>query len=312
MRIAFMGTPDFAVPALHALHHAGHEIVAVYCQPARPAGRGRKIRPCAVQQAAEALNIPVYAPLKLKKQPEEFERFNALNLDVAVVAAYGLILPAEMLNAPRLGCLNIHASLLPRWRGASPIQSAIWAGDQQSGVSIMKMDIGLDTGDVYLEGVLPITLQTTAQSLHDDLSALGGKLIVQTIKNLIDNPSLTSTPQSEDGVIYARQLTKEDGKIDWSLSAKEIDQQIRALTPWPGTYTNLDGNLLKITKATLSQDKGSAAAGTVHQTSNRLIVTCGDQHTIELLEVQLAGKKAMSVQDFLRGYTINSGTVLGK
>ncbi|CAI3946249.1 Methionyl-tRNA formyltransferase (Fmt) (PDB:1FMT) [Commensalibacter communis] len=307
-----MGTPDFAVPALHALHHAGHEIVAVYCQPARPAGRGRKIRPCAVQQAAVTLNIPVYAPLKLKKQPEEFERFNALNLDVAVVAAYGLILPAEMLNAPRLGCLNIHASLLPRWRGASPIQSAIWAGDQQSGVSIMKMDIGLDTGDVYLEGVLPITLQTTAQSLHDDLSALGGKLIVQTLSNLIDDPSLTPTPQSEDGVIYARQLTKEDGKIDWSLSAKEIDQQIRALTPWPGTYTNLDGNLLKITKAILSQDKGSATAGTVNQTSNRLIVTCGDQHTIELLEVQLAGKKAMSVQDFLRGYTINSGTVLGK
>ncbi|MDI2113598.1 methionyl-tRNA formyltransferase [Commensalibacter nepenthis] len=311
MRIAFMGTPDFAVPALHALHQADHEIVAVYCQPARPAGRGRKIRPCAVQQAAEALNIPVYAPLKLKKQPEEFEKFKALNLDVAVVAAYGLILPFEMLTTPRLGCLNIHASLLPRWRGASPIQSAIWAGDEQSGVSIMKMDVGLDTGDVYLEDSLPITAQTTAQSLHDDLSALGGKLIVQTLNNLATNPSLIATPQPEKGMIYARQLTKEDGKIDWNLSAKEIDQQIRALTPWPGTYTKFDGSLLKVTKATPSQDKSSAMAGTVTQTSNRLLVTCGDHNRIELLEVQLAGKKAMSVQDFLRGNTLNSGTILG-
>lgn len=311
MRIAFMGTPDFAVPALHALHQAGHEIVAVYCQPARPAGRGRKIRPCAVQEAAEALNIPVYAPIKLKKHPEEFEKFKALNLDVAVVAAYGLILPAEMLDTPKLGCLNIHASLLPRWRGASPIQSSIWAGDAQSGVSIMKMDIGLDTGDVYLEGNLPITLQTTAQSLHDDLSTLGGKLIVQTLNDLTNNPSLIPTPQPEDGVIYARQLTKEDGKIDWTLSAKEIDQQIRALTPWPGTYTSLEGNLLKITKAAISKEKNTSVAGTVTQSSNSLTVTCGDHHTIELLEVQLAGKKAMSVQDFLRGNSISSGTILG-
>lgn len=310
MRIAFMGTPDFAVPALQALHQAGHEIVAVYCQPARPAGRGRKIRPCAVQQAAEELNIPVYSPIKLKKQQEEFERFASLNLDIAIVAAYGLILPSEILNAPRLGCINIHASLLPRWRGASPIQSAIWAGDTQTGVSIMKMDIGLDTGDVYQEGILPITPQTTAQSLHDDLSILGGKLVLQTIEALTQNPSLPSIPQSEEGLIYARQLNKEDGKINWTLSAKEIDQQIRALTPWPGTYTFLDGNLLKVTKAIISQEKSTARPGSI-LSSEGLVVTCGDQQTIELLEVQLAGKKAMSVQDFLRGNAVTSDTVLG-
>lgn len=310
MRIAFMGTPDFAVPALQALHQAGHEIVAVYCQPARPAGRGRKIRPCAVQQAAEELNIPVYSPIKLKKQQEEFERFASFNLDVAIVAAYGLILPSEILNAPRLGCINIHASLLPRWRGASPIQSAIWAGDTQTGVSIMKMDVGLDTGDVYHEGMLPIMLQTTAQSLHDDLSHLGGKLVLQTLEALAENPSLVSYPQSTEGVTYARQLTKEDGKINWKLSAKEIDQQIRALTPWPGTYSFLDGNPLKITKAHISHKKSTTAPGSI-LSSQGLVVTCGDHHTIELLEVQLAGKKAMSVQDFLRGNPISSDTILG-
>lgn len=310
MRIAFMGTPDFAVPALQALHQAGHEIVAIYCQPARPAGRGRKIRPCAVQQAAEELNIPVYSPIELKKQQEEFERFASFNLDVAIVAAYGLILPSEILNAPRLGCINIHASLLPRWRGASPIQSAIWAGDTQTGVSIMKMDIGLDTGDVYHEGMLPIMPQTTAQSLHDDLSHLGGKLVLQTLKALAENPSLVSYPQSTKGVTYARQLTKEDGKINWELSAKEIDQQIRALTPWPGTYSFLDGNPLKITKARIGQEKSTTAAGSI-LSSEGLVVTCGDHHTIELLEVQLAGKKAMSVQDFLRGNPISSDTILG-
>lgn len=310
MRIAFMGTPDFAVPALQALYQAGHEIVAVYCQPARPAGRGRKIRSCAVQQAAEELKIPVYSPIKLKKQPEEFDRFASFNLDVAIVAAYGLLLPFEMLNTPRLGCLNIHASLLPRWRGASPIQSSIWAGDTQTGVSIMKMDVGLDTGDVYHEGILPITHQTTAQSLHDDLSRLGGKLVLQTLKALNDNPSLSPYPQSKDGIIYARQLTKEDGKINWALTAKEIDQQIRALTPWPGTYTLLDGNLLKITKAVISTEKNTNTPGSI-LLSDTLLVTCGDHQTIELLEVQLAGKKAMSVQDFLRGNSISSKTILG-
>ncbi|MDI2090091.1 methionyl-tRNA formyltransferase [Commensalibacter oyaizuii] len=309
MRIAFMGTPDFAVPALRALHQAGHEIVAVYCQPARPAGRGRKIRPCAVQQAAESLNIPVYAPVKLKYQPQEFEQFSSLNLDVAVVAAYGLILPSEMLNTPRLGCLNIHASLLPRWRGASPIQSAIWAGDRQSGISIMRMDVGLDTGPVYFTQSLPITTTTTAQSLHDDLAELGGKLIVQTLDYLHSNPNLPYTPQSSEGVCYARQLVKEDGKIDWSLTAQEIDRQIRALTPWPGTYSFLWDQPLKITKATIGSSTSQSEPGTVITADLQII--CGDGQTIQLLEVQLAGKKAMPVADFLRGNVINPGTILG-
>lgn len=309
MRIAFMGTPDFAVPALEALHQAGHEIVAVYCQPARPSGRGRKVHPCAVQQYAESINVPVYSPVQLKKQTEEFERFSSLNLDVAVIAAYGLILPSEMLNAPKLGCINIHASLLPRWRGASPIQSSMWAGDTQTGISIMQMDRGLDTGAVYMTKSIPITPTTYAQALHDQLASLGGELILQTLA-LLKNTPPAPTLQPQEGITYARQLTKEDGKINWALSAIEIDQQIRALTPWPGTYTKLEGQFLKITKTELVLTKTLASPGTVIDTD--LSIACGHNQTIRLLEVQMAGKKKMSSQEFLRGNPVKIGTLLGQ
>lgn len=309
MRIAFMGTPDFAVPALQTLHQMGHEIVAVYCQPPRPSGRGKKITPCAVQIAAEKLHIPVYSPIHFKNKPDEYERFKNLRLDIAVVAAYGLILPDEILNIPKLGCINIHASLLPRWRGASPIQSSIWAGDRESGISIMKMDHGLDTGAVYIKEAIPITTTTTAQILHDQLAMLGSQLVTKTLNLLTHNPEISPTPQSSEGVTYARQLNKKDGEINWNLSAVEIDRQIRAFTPWPGTYTFLDGQLLKIIKAKIILENSSAQPGTIIHSDFQ--VACGQNQILQILEIQMASKKKMAVKEFLKGYTLKTNTKLG-
>lgn len=304
MRIIFMGTPDFAVPALHALHAAGHEIAAVYTQPPRPAGRGKALRASPVHQAAETLGLPVRHPVSLRKNTDEWAAFAAFQADVAVVAAYGLILPQSMLDIPRLGCLNIHASLLPRWRGASPIQSAILAGDTESGVTIMQMEAGLDTGPMLLRGSVPINGQTTASSLHDALSALGGALIVQA---LADQPP--ATPQPEDGVTYAQKLTREDGRINWQESAIAIDRRIRALTPWPGTFTLLeDGMVLKIGAAVpLSQHTHSAKAGTV--LDDKLTVACGEG-AVQLTRLQKPGRGMMEAEAFLRGHPLPPGTIL--
>ncbi|MCC6105152.1 methionyl-tRNA formyltransferase [Acetobacter sp.] len=304
MRIIFMGTPDFAVPALHALHAAGHEIAAVYTQPPRPAGRGKALRASPVHQAAEKLGLPVRHPVSLRKNTDEWAAFAAFQADVAVVAAYGLILPQSMLDIPRLGCLNIHASLLPRWRGASPIQSAILAGDPESGVTIMQMEAGLDTGPMLLRGSVPINGQTTASSLHDALSALGGTLIVQA---LADQPP--ATPQPENGVTYAQKLTREDGRINWQESAIAIDRRIRALTPWPGTFTLLeDGMVLKIGAAVpLPQHKHSAKAGTV--LDDKLTVACGEG-AVQLTRLQKPGRGMMETEAFLRGHPLPPGTVL--
>lgn len=304
MRVIFMGTPDFAVPALHALHAAGHEIAAVYTQPPRPAGRGKALRASSVHQAAETLGLPVRHPVSLRKNTDEWAAFEAFQADVAVVAAYGLILPQSMLDIPRLGCLNIHASLLPRWRGASPIQSAILAGDTESGVTIMQMEAGLDTGPMLLRGSVPINGQTTASSLHDALSALGGTLIVQA---LADQPP--ATPQPEDGVTYAQKLTREDGRINWQESAIAIDRRIRALTPWPGTFTLLeDGMVLKIGAAVpLPQHKHSAKAGTV--LDDKLTVACGEG-AVQLTRLQKPGRGMMEAEAFLRGHPLPPGTVL--
>ena len=304
MRVIFMGTPDFAVPALHALHAAGHEIAAVYTQPPRPAGRGKALRASPVHQAAETLGLPVRHPVSLRKNTDEWAAFAAFQADVAVVAAYGLILPQSMLDIPRLGCLNIHASLLPRWRGASPIQSAILAGDTESGVTIMQMEAGLDTGPMLLRGSVPINGQTTASSLHDALSALGGTLIVQA---LADQPP--ATPQPEDGVTYAQKLTREDGRINWQESAIAIDRRIRALTPWPGTFTLLeDGMVLKIGAAVpLPQHKHSAKAGTV--LDDKLTVACGEG-AVQLTRLQKPGRGMMEAEAFLRGHPLPPGTVL--
>ena len=209
LRLAFMGSPDFSVPALHALHQAGHDIAAVYCQPPRPAGRGQAVRPCPVHAAALALGLPVRTPARLRKDTAEHEAFRALDLDAAIVAAYGLILPQAMLDAPRRGCLNIHASLLPRWRGAAPIQAAILAGDAETGITLMQMDAGLDTGAMLLREAIPLTHTTTASTLHDALAEIGARLALRALEE-----APPATPQPEEGATYAPKLTRDDGKLD--------------------------------------------------------------------------------------------------
>ncbi|MFW7270201.1 methionyl-tRNA formyltransferase [Gluconacetobacter sp. Hr-1-5] len=304
MRLAFMGTPDFAVPALLALHAAGHEIAAVYSQPPRPAGRGQSVRLSPVHQAAETLGLPVRTPARLRTNSDEHTFFHALNLDAAVVAAYGLILPAAMLDAPRLGCLNIHASLLPRWRGAAPIQAAILAGDSESGVTIMRMDEGLDTGTMLLSDQVALTPTTTATTLHDALAAMGARLIVTTLSQ----PVGPGQPQPEQGITYAGRLTREDGRIDWSRDAAALDRQIRALTPWPGTFTTLGDQVLKIGGATLVSASHPAPPGTI--LDEMLTVACG-QGALRITRLQRPGRGMMDADSFLRGQPVPAGTVLG-
>jgi methionyl-tRNA formyltransferase len=286
-----MGSPGFSVPALRSLHAAGHAIVCVYSQPPRPAGRGQAVTPCPVHQAALELGLPVRTPARVRKDTAEHAFFASLDLDVAVVAAYGLILPQAMLDAPRRGCLNIHASLLPRWRGAAPIQAAILAGDPHSGITIMRMDAGLDTGDMLLRDSVAITDSTTTPALHDALSAMGARLILRA---LAEDPAPVKQP--EDGVTYAAKLTREDGRIDWSRDAAALDRQVRALNPWPGTFCGLGGEILKILAA--APVAGSGAPGSVLDAN--FTIACG-QGALRLLRVQRAGRPATDGAAFLRG-----------
>ncbi len=300
LRLAFMGSPDFAVPALQALHAAGHEIAAVYCQPPRPAGRGQMTRPCPVHAAALALGLEVRSPARLRKDVAAQEAFAALGLDVAVVAAYGLILPQAMLDAPRLGCLNIHASLLPRWRGAAPIQAALLAGDGETGITIMQMDAGLDTGAMLLRGSVQIGPRSTATELHDALAAMGGRLILEALATPPD-----PVAQPEDGVTYAAKLAREDGRIDWSRDAAALDRQVRALNPWPGTFTQLGDMVLKVLAA--EPAPGAGAPGEV--LDDRLTVAAGNG-ALRLLRVQAPGRSAMEAAAFLRGHPVPPGSRL--
>jgi methionyl-tRNA formyltransferase len=302
MRIAFMGSPDFAAPALRALYEDGHIIAAVYCQPARPAGRGQAVRRCPVHVIADELGLPVRTPARLRGDTGTQAEFAALDLDAAVVAAYGLILPEPMLNSPERGCLNIHASLLPRWRGAAPIQAAILAGDSDTGITIMQMDAGLDTGPVLLRQSVPISQTTTAASLLDILAPLGAALILDALASLP-----TPVTQSDFDATYAPKLTREDGRIDWSHSATAIDRRIRAFEPWPGTFTTLGGNPLKVISA--MPVEASGAAGTVLDSA--LTVACGIQ-AIRLTKVQLPGRAALDAGAFLRGHPVPPGTILGQ
>lgn len=301
LRLAFMGSPDFAVPALRALHEAGHDIAAVYCQPPRPAGRGQAVRPCPVHAAADALGLMVRSPARLKRDTAEHAAFAALDLDVAVVAAYGLILPQAMLDAPRRGCLNIHASLLPRWRGAAPIQAAILAGDTETGITIMQMDAGLDTGAMLRHGSVPITATTTAADLHDSLAAMGAQLILGTL----DAPP-APVPQPAEGATYAPKLTRDDGRIDWSRDAAALDRQVRALNPWPGTFAMLDGEVLKILAAAPEPREGPP--GTV--LDDALLVATG-HGALRLARIQAPGRAALPADTFLRGRKLPPGTRLG-
>jgi len=302
MRIAFMGSPEFAVPALQALHGAGHDIAAVYSQPARPAGRGQTMRRSPVHAVADRLGLTVRTPARLRTDTEAWTAFADLHLDAAVVAAYGLILPQPMLEAPKRGCLNIHASLLPRWRGAAPIQAAILAGDTETGITIMQMEAGLDTGPMLLRQIVPITSETTAAVLHDTLAVVGASLIRDALST-----SPVAVPQQPADATYAPKLSREDGRIDWRKSAEIIGRQIRAFDPWPGTFTALAGNPLKILAA--RPVVGSGVPGTV--LDNALTVACGSG-ALRLTRVQLPGRAPLEADAFLRGHPVSPGTVLGQ
>lgn len=301
MRLAFMGSPDFAVPALRALVAAGHEVVAVYCQPPKPAGRGRHLHACPVQVAAEALGLTVRHPARLRGNAEALAEFQALRADAAIVAAYGLILPPAWLEAPARGCINIHASLLPRWRGAAPIHAAILAGDGETGVTIMQMDAGLDTGPMLRAGRTPIAPDDRLQDVHDRLAEMGATLVLRVLD---ENPA--PVPQPEEGATYAARLTREDGRIDWAKPAAATLRQIRAFDPWPGTFTTLGGETLKILDAEAAEGQGMA--GTV--LDDRLTVACGDG-ALRILKLQRAGRGPMQAGDFLRGMAIPAGSRLG-
>ncbi len=291
MRCVFMGTPDFSVPVLDALVAAGHEIACVYCQPPRPAGRGKQPRPTPVQARAEALGLPVRTPVSLRGETEQ-ARFAALRAEVAVVVAYGLILPQAILGAPAHGCLNIHASLLPRWRGAAPIHRAVMAGDAETGVCIMAMEAGLDTGPVLLREATEIGPEDTTGDLHDRLSAMGARLIVEALARLND---LTPRPQPAQGVTYAEKIDKAEARIDWTRPAVEVDRAIRGLSPFPGAWCEIGGERASLLRSRLAE--GSGAPGEV---LFGLTVACGDG-AVKILQAQRPGKRAMAADEFLRG-----------
>ncbi|MDY6944188.1 MAG: methionyl-tRNA formyltransferase [Pseudomonadota bacterium] len=308
LSLIFAGTPEFSVPALEALVASPHRVVAVYTQPDRPAGRGQQVMMSAVKQCALKHQLPLEQPQTLK-DPAAVERLAQWSADLMIVVAYGLLLPKNVLDTPRLGCVNIHASLLPRWRGAAPIQRAIQAGDQQSGVTIMQMDVGLDTGPMLLERVTPIDARETAASLHDRLSMLGAQAVLEAIEAIAAG---TATPreQPKQGATYAAKIRKEEALIDWSKPALEIDRQVRAFNPWPIAETRWNGQQLRIWQAAPLDKKTSAAAGTVVAASSDGIEVATGDGTLQLTRVQAAGRKAMPAADFLRANR-PEGAVLG-
>jgi len=303
LRLAFMGTPDFAVAPLAELLGAGHEIAAVYTQPPRPAGRGHKLQPSSVEVFARAEGLEVRCPASFKSEQARAE-FAALDLDAAVVAAYGLILPEAVLKAPRLGCFNIHASLLPRWRGAAPIQRAILAGDSETGVTIMAMDKGLDTGAMLLAERAAISPETTGGALHDQLSRIGAMLMVRALAAL-ERGTLKAVPQPADGVTYAAKLTKDETRLDWHKSADELERQVRAFAPVPGAFFLIGDTRIRVQSARVTRAQG--APGTV--LDDALTVACGEG-ALQLLTVQKAGKAPVSAAEFLRGNALAKETIL--
>ncbi len=308
LRIVFMGTPDFAVPALRALIEADHEIVAVYSQPPRAAGRGLALRKSPVQQAAEQAGLPAFTPARLKSAAEQ-ERFAGLGADVAVVVAYGLILPKPVLDATRLGVFNVHASLLPRWRGAAPINRAIMAGDAETGISIMRLREGLDTGPVCLQQRVEIGPDMTAGELHDALAAKGAALMVAALAAL-ERDALDCRAQPDQGATYAAKIDPAETRIDWRQSARDVHNAIRGLSPFPGAWFELDLNgkreRIRALGATLAS--GAATPGTL--LDDGLTIACGDG-AVRLTEIQRAGKKPMSADEFLRGVKLPAGMALG-
>jgi methionyl-tRNA formyltransferase len=307
IKVVFMGTPDFAVPTLEKLQTLG-QVVGVVTQPDRPAGRGNQLKPPPVKVAAEAAGIPIYQPKSLRKE-EHIAPLREWQPDLIVVAAFGQILRPLVLNLPRLGCVNVHASLLPRWRGAAPIQHALLAGDEKTGVTLMQMDEGLDTGAMLVKAETPITASDTAQTLHDRLAQLGAQLLADHWTELITG-RLTPLPQEENLSTYAPMIQKEDGLLNWSEPAAVLDRRLRAMTPWPGAYTFWNGELLKILSATPHKQTTAGLPGRVVELGSGVAVTTGEG-VLQLHQIQLAGKKATSPADFLRGRPHFVGSVLG-
>lgn len=303
LKIIFMGTPDFAVPALNTLLESGHQVVAVYTQPPRPAGRGMALKKSPVQLLAEKNDLPVFTPANFK-DPEDIAEFQTLNADIAVVTAYGLLLPEAILNAPKHGCINIHASLLPRWRGAAPIQYAILKGDKKSGISIMQVEKGLDTGPVLAMEEIVLVANETATSLHDKLANLGGKMIVPTLETFIAG---TVTPVAQDNKLatHAPKIKKQEALINWQKPAKEIDRQVRAFNPYPGAFFLLDGVRARVLEGEV-KDRNGAPGEVLDET---LLIACG-QGSYQITRLQKEGKKPMAAPDFLRGQAVLEGTKL--
>ncbi|HET9232465.1 MAG TPA: methionyl-tRNA formyltransferase [Vitreimonas sp.] len=304
LRLAFMGSPAFALPPLEALIAAGHEIACVYSQPARPAGRGKQERPTPVAAFAAARGIEVRTPKSLRKA-EEQAAFAALRLDAAIVVAYGLILPKAVLDAPRLGAFNLHASLLPRWRGAAPIQRAIMAGDAVTGVQVMRMEEGLDTGPVLASAETPIEFDDNTGALHDRLAQLGAPLLVETLAKL-ERGSVSETPQSEQGVTYAHKITPAETRIDWTRPAREVDAHIRGLSPSPGAWFELDGARVKALHSRMGQGAGKPGEAL----DDALLIACGEG-AVRLISVQKEGRAPLEAEVFLRGTAVPRGARLG-
>ena len=303
LRLAFMGSPAFALPALAALLEAGHEIACVYSQPPRPAGRGKQERPTPVHAFAAERGLEVRTPKSLKRA-EELEKFAALKLDAAIVVAYGLILPKAILDAPRLGAFNLHGSLLPRWRGAAPIQRAIMAGDRVTGVQVMRMEEGLDTGPVLATAETPIEFEDNTSTLHDRLAGLGARLLIDTLEK-IENGKALETRQSETGVTYAHKITPAETRIDWTKPAREIDCMIRGLSPTPGAWFDLDGARMKVLHSRLGLGQGAPGEAL----DDALLIACG-AGAVRLLKVQREGRAPLETEAFLRGQPVPVGSKL--
>ena len=302
MRLAFMGTPAFAAPVLSELVAAGHDIAAVYSRAPTPSGRGHKLQPSPVHKLAEELGLEVRTP-KNFKATETVEAFSTLDLDAAIVVAYGLILPQALLDAPRHGCLNLHASLLPRWRGAAPIQRAIMAGDKVTGVQVLRMEAGLDTGPVLLSETVEIASTDTAARLQDKLSIVAAGLAPRALAAL-SRGALVETPQAEDGVTYAHKISSDEARVDWSRPAAAVDCHIRGLSPFPGAWFEAKGERVKVLMSSVLQDSG--APGEVLKADGRVVVACGDG-AVSLATLQRAGKRAQDAETFLRGFSLAPG-----
>ena len=312
MKIVFMGTPDFAVPSLHALTEAGYAVAAVVTQPDKPKGRGKTLLPTPEKEAAVMHDIPVYQPEKVRNNPEFLEILKEINPDIIVVAAYGQIIPKEILELPKFGCINIHASLLPKYRGAAPIQQAVIDGEKVSGVTIQQMGEGLDTGDMISKIVIPISPTETGGSLFGKLAQAGADLLIKTLPSIEQGTAEFEKQPEESPTPYAAMITKQMGLMDFRKSAEELERLVRGLNPWPSAYTSLDGKTMKVWEADVLDAQSKEEPGTIVEVNKKEIIVATGSNDLALHEIQLAGKKRMQVQAFLLGYQVEAGTKLGE